>query len=127
MAIERGARKEKRRRHVLHAVVRNDQGLQNIALAFGKPKGGNEAVESIVKRKLRRLQGHRVGLIGRTAHAKIVGGKRQPAVRRLVFVVLPKLPQQRNRDADKQHEHDGHRHQHVLARDDRHRRSRHEH
>lgn len=51
MAIERGTRKEECRRHVLHAVVRNDQCLQNIALALGEPKGGNEAIEPIVKRK----------------------------------------------------------------------------
>ena len=51
VAIERGARKEECRRHVLHAVVRNDQCLQNIALALGEPKGGNEAIEPIVKSK----------------------------------------------------------------------------
>ena len=50
MAVERGARKEERRRHVLHTVVRNDQGLQNIALALRKPKSSYKAVESIVKR-----------------------------------------------------------------------------
>lgn len=91
MAVECGARKEECRRNVLHAVVRNDQCLQNIALALGEPKGGNEAIEPIVKRKFRRLQGHRVGLAGLIAHAKIVGGKRQPAVRRLALTVLSKL------------------------------------
>ena len=127
MAVECGARKEERRRNVLHAVVRYDQRLQYIALALGKSKGGHKAVESIVKRKLQRLQGHRVGLIGRTAHAKIVGGKRQSPVTRFVLNALSKLPQQRDRNADKQHEYDTHRHQHVLARDNRHRRSRHKH
>ena len=110
MAVERRTRKEERRRHVLHAIVRNDQRLQHIALALRKSKGGYKAVESIVKRKLRRLRGHRVGLIGRTALAKIVGGKRQASVIRFVLNALSKLSQQRDRNADKQHEYDTHRH-----------------
>lgn len=81
MAVERGARKEERRRHILHAVVRCNQGLQDIALALGKAKGGDKALKTLVKRQLRSLRRHRIGPFGRMDLAKVIDGKRQPPPR----------------------------------------------
>ena len=48
MTVERGARKEERCGDVLNALVRCDQGLQNIALALRKLKGSGEGIEALI-------------------------------------------------------------------------------
>lgn len=127
MTVERGARKEERCSDILNALVRCDQGLQNIALALRKLKGSDEGIESLAERELRHLYSSGLALSGHESRATIVGSKRQVAGRCSVIGPLPRLPQQRNRNAHKQHEHRTHRQQHVLARNNRHRRRRHEH
>ena len=127
MTIERGARKEERCGDVLNALVRNDQDLKNIVLALCKPKGGDESIEAFIGRELRCLHGLGVGACGRKIPTKIVGGKRQAILHHGIIGSLPQLPQQRNRNAHKHHERRTDRSKHVLTRDDRHRRRRHEH
>ena len=127
MAVERGARKEKRCGDVLNALVRNDQGRKNIALALCKLKGGDEGIEAFIGRELRCLHGLGVGACGRKIPTKIIGGRRQLVPYHGVIGSLPQLSQQRNRNAHKHHERRADRSQHVLTRDDRHCRRRHEH
>ena len=127
MAIERGARKKERCGDVLNALVRNDQDLKNIALALCKPKGGDEGIKAFIGRELRCLHGLGVGACGRKIPTKIVGGKRQSVPHRGIIGPLPQLPQQRNRNAHKHHERRTDRSQHILTRDNRHCRRRHEH
>ena len=127
MAVERGARKEELCGDVLNALVRCDQRLQNIALALCKLKGGDKGIEPLAERELRNLRKIGLALSRRAVRTKITGSKRQLAGRRSVIGPMPRLPQQRNRNAHKQHEHRTHRQQYVLARDNRHRRRRHEH
>lgn len=55
MTAERGARKEERCGDILNALVRCDQGLQNIAFALCKPKGDDESIEAFIGRGLRGL------------------------------------------------------------------------
>lgn len=55
MTVERGARKEERCGDILNALVRCDQGLQNIAFALCKPKGDDESIEAFIGRGLRGL------------------------------------------------------------------------
>lgn len=126
MAIERGARKKERCGDVLNALIRNDQDLKNIALALCKPKGGDEGIKAFIGRELRCLHGLGVGAYGRKIPTKIVSGKRQAILHRGIIGSLPQLPQQRNRNAHKHHERRTDRSQHVLTRDNRHCRRRHE-
>lgn len=114
MAVERRARKEERCGDVLNALVRNDQGLKNIALALCKPKGGDEGVEALIGRELRCLHERGVGTCGRKISTKIVGSKRQPVLHHGIIGSLPQLSQQRNRNAHKHHERRTDRSQHVL-------------
>ena len=93
MAVERGARKEELRGDVLNALVRCDQGLQNIALALCKLKGGDKGIEPLAERELRNLREIGLALSRRAVRTKIIGSKRQLAGRRSVIGPMPRLPQ----------------------------------
>ena len=127
MTVERGARKEERCGDVLNTLVRCDQGLQNIALALRKLKGSGEGIEALIERELRHLCGDGLALGGYGIRAKVASSKRQVAAHFNVIDLMPRLSQQRDRNTHKQHKSGTQRQQHVLARDNRHRRCRHEH
>lgn len=127
VTIERGARKEKRCGNVLNALIRNDQGSRISRSRSVSSKGGDEGVEALIRRELRCLHERGVGTCGRKISTKIVGSKRQPVLHHVIIGSLPQLSQQRNRNTHKHHECRADCSQHVLTRDNRHRRRRHEH